>query len=284
MVLLLFLASACVMFIAAAILIAQDWQGTVPAPGAGESRENPAGDRGGWRGDPGVGGGGRGDPAGGGGGSAGRVLATLERGPLNVSIRPGSGAGAAKSFSKSYTGRPFPHRDASGLIVSFDILFNDGFEWSCRGKVGGLFVGTGSASGGSYSRDGASHRLMWEGNGDAFSYVYVPQGSHARQPAALGRVSQYGQGVFEQDFRGALAAGRWHRVELGVRLNGAGRADGALLLSVDGKTRVLEGVMWRLGDQDIRAFHLNVFHGGGCTATRTSSLVLKNIEAREWRR
>lgn len=176
----------------------------------------------------------------------GASLAVLEQGPLDIHIRGGAGAGTGMAnFSKNYTGRPFPYR--GNMVLAFDILFHPGFEWSCRGKVGGLYVGTGTASGGNYSPDAASHRLMWEGAGTPFSYVYVPQGSHAQQPPQLGRVSRYGQAVFQQDFQGALRTGTWHRVELGVRLNTVGRADGALLLGVDGKTRVLEGVVWRLG-------------------------------------
>lgn len=207
-----------------------------------------------------------------------RVIAVLEPGSLQAPIQPNSGAGSGvRSFQKTYA---FRHR--GGMVVAFDIMFQPGFEWSCRGKVGGLHVGTGAASGGNYSTDGASHRLMWEGNGDAFSYVYVPLGSHARQPPELRRVLTYGQGVFKDDFRGALKAGTWHRVELGVRLNTVGRSDGALLLGVDGKVRMLEGVLWRLQDLDIRGFKINVFHGGGCTATRSSSLTIKNIVSREW--
>lgn len=210
--------------------------------------------------------------------SQGRIIAVLEPGPMQVPIRPNSGAGSGVASSAKI----YPLRRKGGIVAAFDIFFQPGFEWSCRGKVGGLFVGTGAASGGRYSTDGASHRLMWEGNGDAFSYVYVPLNSYDRQPPALRRVRSYGQGVFEDDFRGALKTGVWHHVELGVRLNSVGRSDGALLLSVDGKTRVLEGVMWRYQDLDIQGFHINVFHGGGCLATRNSSLTLKNIETREW--
>ena len=216
-----------------------------------------------------------------GSGRAGKLLGTLERGPMVATILAGSGAGnGVARFSKTYMGAPFPLR--AGAVVTFELFFHPGFEWSCRGKIGGLYIGTGKASGGNYSTNGASHRLMWESEGDAFSYVYVPSGTQARQPPALSSVRQYGQGVFESDFKRALATNQWNKIELGVRLNGVGQTDGQLLLGVNGKVRVLSGVTWRTSALDIRAFHINVFHGGGCSATRQSKVSFRNIEVHDW--
>ena len=210
----------------------------------------------------------------------GTLIGVVDKGPIVVNVVRGSGAEGSKGWARSYVRSPFPSR--ASVVVTFDILFHDNFEWSCRGKVGGVYVGTGSASGGNYSTDGASHRLMWDKNGGAFSYVYVPKGTQARQPAPLNEVWTMGVGVFEGEYNGALVANTWHRVGLGVKLNTVGKSDGALMLSIDGKKRVLSGVLWRLSNLDIRLFKLNVFHGGGCIATRDSALTVRNIELRAW--
>lgn len=221
-------------------------------------------------------------PGGGAGASnhTGAVLATYDA-RLNVAIRAGTGAGGGKSFGKSYGGRPFPA--ANALVVSFDIFFAPGFEWGCRGKVGGLYVGTGSASGCNYSTNGASHRLMWEGDGTPFAYVYIPQGTAGRQPRELASPSSCGQGVFKKDFARMFTTGKWFHVELGIKLNAPGAADGQLMLSVDGKSRTLGGVVWRTSNLPITSFRFNVFHGGPCKATKNSAMQLANVKAHAWK-
>lgn len=206
--------------------------------------------------------------------------ATLETGPLVVSLLPGAGARSrTPNFTKTYT-NGFPMQ--TGAVVAFEIMFHPGYEWSCRGKVGGLYIGTGKATGGDYSPTGSTHRLMWGTDGNAFSYVYVPAGTQSRQPAPLNTTRNYGQGVFESDFKRAFTTGKWHHVELGVRLNTPGKTDGAMMLSIDGKTRTLDGILWRPSNQDVRSFRLNAFHGGGCLATRLSKFSMRNITLHHW--
>lgn len=211
---------------------------------------------------------------------AGRVVATLASGAFDASIVPGSGAGSGRSrFGKVFTAG-FPVK--TGAVVSFDILFQSGFEWGCRGKVGGLYMGTAVATGGHYSTAGSTHRLMWGPDGNAFSYVYVPAGTQSRQPPPLNTRRTYGVSVFEPDFKKAFRTNAWHHVELGVRLNTVGKPDGGMLLSIDGKARTLGGITWRLGDHGIKMFVLGIFHGGGCTATRHSKISFRNIRLHAW--
>lgn len=206
----------------------------------------------------------------------------LEPGAINVSVKAGTGAGRKHAIDKDWKVN-LP----DGAIASFDIKFNPGFEWGCRGKIGGLFIGTGSASGKEYSTTGASNRLMWGKNGSAYAYVYVPKGSQSQQPAPLNEKNDAGIGVWEDSYQGALKTGVWHHVELGVKLNsvtnGRPNADGVLSFSVDGNKRTLNGVIWRLDEGlDVRKFNLGVFHGGPCSAQQDSSLAFKNLNVRSW--
>lgn len=201
----------------------------------------------------------------------------VDAGPLNVSIKPGSGAGKAKNFEKLYTNIP-----KDGAIMSFEIMFAPGFEWACRGKVGGFHIGPGSSSGCRYSRNGASHRLMWEGQGTPFAYVYVPSGSMPQQPAGLNKKVNCGANLFQSDYKGLFKPGKWHTVELGVKLNAPGKPNGQLFFSVDGAGKLVDGVLWRYGNERIENFGWNVFHGGGCSASKASSLQIRNVRMKPW--
>jgi hypothetical protein len=210
----------------------------------------------------------------------GKALRTLA---TNVELRitPGMGAGSGSASSGRWAGPPFPL--AQGAVAAFDIYFHPGFEWSCHGKVGGFSIGPGKSSGGNRSADGASHRLMWDSNGTAKAYVYVPAGSEAKQPPPLNQRRAYGVGVFEPEFQRVFTPGSWHHVQMGIKLNTPPHADGVLMLSIDGKTRILRGVTWRLfAHVPVLSFQFRAFHGGGCVATKHSAITIRNIRIHEW--
>lgn len=210
----------------------------------------------------------------------------LDAGPLSVVIKAGSGAGKAKSFSKKYKNLP-----GDGAIVSFSVLFEPGYEWSCRGKVGGISVGPGKSSGCNYSTNGASLRLMWESKKIAptpFAYVYIPQGSAGQQPEGLRKPPRCGQGLFKNEFQGKLTTGQWFRCQLGIKLNSPGQPNGQLLFAFgrEGQalvTKTVNGVLWRKGNEKIEGLTWNVFHGGGCAATKTSSMKIRDVRVAPWR-
>lgn len=195
-----------------------------------------------------------------------------------------------------------PHHDASGmsvtseavpivgakaLVVAFDIYFDPArWHWSRGGKLGGIFVGTGKASGGRHSDDGASHRIMWQEDGGAISYVYPPAGLPQRDPKL--KASNYGIGYHHQAFQGALKAGQWNHVEIGVKLNsfrgGKPAMDGKAVLTVNGVTAALDGINWsKSPDIQITSFEYNTFFGGPDPARVDSVAYTKNYEVYEWR-
>ena len=220
----------------------------------------------------------------------------LERGPVKIPIKRGSGAGSFKNKpSPKYANIP-----KTGAIVTFEVMFDPGYEWGCKGKVGGLSVGTGKSSGCNYSEDGASLRMMWDGDqGDVatpYAYVYVPTGTARKQPPGLQDPPRCGQDLykFDPDFKGKMRSGVWYTISLGVKLNTQGERtgpgvedyrlhyDGQLLFSFEGKEKILNGVCWRKTGETIQQLHFNVFHGGPCKAQEDSSMQIRNVSVRPW--
>lgn len=216
--------------------------------------------------------------------AAPRPLAVLLRDKIHVTHRRGTGPGN-HALWRRFNDAPFPLHN--GCVMSFDVKFEKGFEWGCRGKIGGLFVGPGEADGGERSKNGASFRVMWSSDGSAYGYVYVPKGSEDLQPPELAHFVIKGHDILKDKYRHAFARPNWHRVELGLKLNSFSRgrpnSDGELVLGVGGEKHHLKGVVWRLYEEiGIDAFTLGLFHGGPCKATRTSHSNVRNIVVYPW--
>lgn len=215
----------------------------------------------------------------------GRLLGTVLKGDLRVKHARGTGPGR-HALQRAFRGDPFPLK--KGCVVKFDVKFEPGFEWGCRGKIGGLRIGPGNADGGEYSRDGASLRVMWDAGGGAYAYVYVPQGTHRLQPGPLSVKKKHGAEVFKEAFEDAFRGGDWHTITLGVKLNTMNKgskpnADGVLLIGIGKTQRQLDNVVWRVHDAiDVDRFVLGVFHGGPCRATRTSFSNYRNVRVYDW--
>lgn len=212
----------------------------------------------------------------------GQLLAVLSKSLTGV-LEPGTGAGKGKSFSKQFKGAPFP---LQSCVATFDVMFEKGFDFGCRGKVGGLFVGNGVASGCRHSKDGASLRLMWEGSKEpvvAFPYTYVSDGTLEKQPKELAKKVNCGQDPSAKKFGAKMTTGVWYHIEIGIKLNTVGKNDGVLYMGFGNDTFVLDGVIWRTQNVPITKFDINSFLGGGCSTTRKSTLNLRNVEIHAWK-
>jgi hypothetical protein len=214
------------------------------------------------------------------------------------------GQPAVRAFFRKGSGTSaHPHHDASGLsircgapalvgaraaVVAFDIFFDPAsWDWSRGGKIGGIFVGAGAASGGRHTADGASHRIMWQKDGGAISYLYLPAGVDQPNPA-LRDVPSYGLGLHHATFRGALKVGQWNRVEIGVKLNsfvdGRPAGDGKAMLAVNGRAGVTAGINWaRDPATALSGFTLAAFFGGPDPALVDSQFYTRNFAVHEWR-
>lgn len=209
--------------------------------------------------------------------------------PVKITIQKGMGSDSGKhAYNKKWSLSSLKSAK-TGMIATFSIKFAKGFEYGCRGKVGGFFIGTGKASGCKHSPDAASYRIMWNSKGGPYPYVYIPKGTHTSQRGALKVVKDCGLGLWEFGNNGAFNAGGFVDIELGVKLNtvtstGKVIADGQLWFKVGkGKGKLIKNVIWRTKQKhNINTFSLGVFHGGPCNATRTSNMEIKDLVIYRW--
>ena len=144
--------------------------------------------------------------------------------------------------------------------------------------------------------------MMWDSKGGVYMYIYVPKGSEKYQkPPELRQVSAEGDAgisVFRDSFPNALAKGAWHNIQMGMTLNTfepakwhtidgkrvrQPKADGVLYLRTWGHEHRLDGVILRLFPQfTIDNFIFNVFHGGGCTASKKMNMSIGNVALFDW--
>lgn len=174
-------------------------------------------------------------------------------------------------------------KGASGLIVSFEVYFDPArWDWSRGGKVGGIFVGPGVASGYRHSENGASHRMMWQRDGGAISYIYPPANLPQQDPKL--KDEGHGVGFFADTFpAGTLKKGQWNSVAIGVKLNTfdgkAPNPDGMSLLRINGATGILRNIRWaRSPDIRIDSFLYGTFFGGPEPALVDSVSYVRNFK------
>jgi hypothetical protein len=174
--------------------------------------------------------------------------------------------------------------------MAFELYFDpNAWDFSRGGKIGGWFVGKGVASGYRHSPDGASHRFMWQNNGAAQSYIYPPAGMRQKDPKL--KPEGHGVGYFQKDlFRaGTLKVGQWNKIELGIKVNsfdssGKPRQDGMSQLTVNGKSGVLDGIIWAAKPETkITSFQINSFFGGPSPAVKDSISYIRGFKLYEWK-
>jgi hypothetical protein len=218
--------------------------------------------------------------------SAGSVLIMGETITSNLNNK--TIAGGKKAWGKSW---PVPSQFKNGAKLSFEINFAPGFSFDdgptdARGKVGGLHIGSGAASGCSHSDTGGSLRLMWEHQRSGQAYTYFPTSTKGKQPAFITAMGDpnCGLGIWKKDFNQIFSAtGSWYTVTLGILMNDVGKNNGKLYMSVAGPkslTRESDGIIWRVRNgMDISEINFNSFFGGDNNMTRVkpSSFQLRNV-------
>lgn len=211
-------------------------------------------------------------------------VATLAGEPvLRVFYGKGSGTSADPGVGGMIVSAAPAGLPAREATVEFDVFFARGWNFCKGGKIGGLFVGTGSASGYEHSPTASSHRIMWQKDGGAISYIYPPSGLAQSDPAL--KDTGHGIGYFGHLFpAGTLKVGAWNNVVLGVTLNsfggdGAPNADGVATLQVNGVRGVKNDIRWaRSPDLLITSLQLNTFFGGPDPAVCDCTAYYKNFK------
>ena len=201
-----------------------------------------------------------------------------------ITIRRGQGAESSKPYIEVLK---LPRKMESAR-VRFDIFFDEDFDFACRGKIGGFFVGPGRSQGGEHARDGSSFRVMWDAGGGAYMYVYTPKGSEKWQTDdRLRDRTSMGYNLYTTSFPDALRRNGWRTVTMGIKLNTFAstdgqddpKPDGQLYLQVDGAEETLDNVVMRLNSKyKVDKFVFNLFHGGPCKAPKTMHVDIRNVE------
>ena len=198
-------------------------------------------------------------------------------------------AGGRKAWSQSWK---VPSQFQNAVKLSFDINFAPGFSFDdgptdARGKVGGIFIGSGAASGCSHSDTAASLRLMWEHQRTAQAYSYFPVSTKGKQPAFINAMGDpsCGLGVWKKEFNGIFQnTGSWYNVVLGVKLNDVGQNNGKMYMSITGPKNLMkesDGIIWRTrSGMNVNSVDFVSFFGGdqNMTKVKPSSFQIKNIQ------
>ncbi|KAI0268712.1 hypothetical protein BC834DRAFT_650188 [Gloeopeniophorella convolvens] len=114
------------------------------------------------------------------------------------------------------SGDPF-----QSMMVSYEVAFDDGFDWVKGGKLPGLRGGPdpNNCSGGNQANgtNCFSTRLMWRKNGAGEVYAYVPRPNNICNDPNVQCNDQFGISLSRGSF--SFASGKWNRVTLVARLN-----------------------------------------------------------------
>jgi len=224
--------------------------------------------------------------------SAGSVVLLGKEVRVNLSNKTTSGGG--RGFSQKW---PVPSQFKNACKMSFDINFQPGFSFgnnnhSEGGKVGGLHVGSGAASGCRHTDSGSSLRLVWDGGPDkrfkgsgASAYTYIPTSSRGKQPDFVNKEGDPNCGLHlwrKESDNIFSEVGSWYHVVLGIKLNDVGKSNGKIYYSITGPknlTRESDGFMWRTSNYDIREASISSFFGGGGNQMNVlpSTYLLKNV-------
>ncbi|KAI0365896.1 hypothetical protein BV20DRAFT_1098122 [Pilatotrama ljubarskyi] len=197
------------------------------------------------------------------------------------SINPGNSSAPSGGFGFYLRGpSDFSHAltDVSAyseVIMGYDVLFEDGFDFRKGGKLPGIYGGAGDSA---YGCTGGRQsdrckcfnlRLMWRENGVGELYAYIPQtdANTKRLLAVPPRSIQHPDYGFSVG-RGAwnFPSGRWTRVMERVKINDVGEDNGEIEVFING-TSVMKATRLVLRTKEgpnarVQGLHFQTFFGG----------------------
>jgi hypothetical protein len=187
----------------------------------------------------------------------------LEDNP-HLEVTEGHGVGGSRALKATYEGSErgserITERFKLGergleYTLSYDVKFDEDFQFVKGGKLHGLGPDSPITGGKSMRPDGWSARVTFKEEGSVRSYLYCQN-----------KDGQYGAGLYSPDFH--FEKGKYYAVSLHVRLNEkAGEATGYAHIYINGDLVIQhDGVCFRgaVGDETlISTFLFSTFHGG----------------------
>jgi len=181
----------------------------------------------------------------------------------NIELSQGNGPDGSNAIRVSYVGykrgskRAIVHYPLNILseeaILSFDVLFDDDFQWVLGGKLHGLGPQNIISGGKKRQPDGWSARVLFKKNGECATYIYD-------------QVSKRKYGIKKKSNIPAFKKGQWHHVRFYLKLNDPNYSNGYARIIIDNKLVVNhENLVLRSigGDETlIQTFMFSTFHGG----------------------
>lgn len=183
-----------------------------------------------------------------------------------IRLAPKAGPDGSDAIRVSYVGSPEGSErvvvrhplasHAQEAELSFDVCFEEDFQWTGGGKLHGLGPAHPVTGGNPRSPQKWSVRAVFRPEGAVATYIYdqTPDTKYGKGQKSDGPVFQ---------------KGRWHHVQLRTRVNAPGHSDGFAHISVDERVVIeQEGVELRgMGgpETDIQTFLFSTFHGGNGT-------------------
>lgn len=148
----------------------------------------------------------------------------------------------------------------SEAYLRYYVRFAPNFQWRSTGKLGFGFWGGSGNTGGNVpdGLDGFTYRVNWNATGQLHAYCY-----HYGMPNIWGEGSAWGKSA-------PLSVGVWHKVEIFMRLNSPGQADGICKLTVNDAIVCNKiDLIWMLTPSIlIDGYFLSTFFGGNSSTEK----------------
>jgi hypothetical protein len=173
------------------------------------------------------------------------ILSGEKQFQLNKGTYPGNG-GKRDKFSYKV-----PKQFENAITLRFQMYTPANMFANCQGKVGGLFMAKrGSGTSGNASgcldlkdRTGASYRAMFGKKDGLYQYLYFQKDTVNDQPSGVDGLDKCGTGLFVNDL--PVKKNDWNDVVMRLRLNDIGQKNGVSELTVNGKTKTQNNLVWR---------------------------------------
>lgn len=196
---------------------------------------------------------------------------------MQITYRQGSYAYRSKALGGVSFYAPGPVgqsiTNAKVLTFSFSVLFEKGFQFNIGGKLPGLYGGTSDevatgCSGGRRDDNCFSTRVMWRKNGAGELYAYLPPSAQASNKKA---VCSSTNTSCDGDYGWSLGRGKWdwtpgtwQTMGQKVTLNDPGKANGQVVIYIDGKeVYTADNLVLRMSAKSVpRGFMCQSFFGG----------------------
>ncbi|OAD79510.1 polysaccharide lyase family 14 protein [Phycomyces blakesleeanus NRRL 1555(-)] len=182
---------------------------------------------------------------------------------------------------------PFGDHAFERALLSYDIAFQENFDWVKGGKLPGLFGGEGNnqCSGGSDANgeNCFSLRPMWRAKGAGEIYAYVQTSpDFCNSKDTIQCANNYGVSMSRGSIK--FTANKWSKLEIYSQMNSpVNETNGVLKVWQDGKVVMnYENINYRSVDSlALTRIYFNTFFGGNSekfAATSDSHIYFKNLE------